>query len=149
MNDTASVLNDLIEVLKDAQEGFRSASENAPSSELKTVFSEYSLQRSKFAGELQSLARSFGEKEPTSTGSLAGALHRGWIDLKSALAKQDAHALLTECERGEDFAVEEYRKAVQNTDLPKNARDTLDTQLAAVEAAHNRIRALRDSLAPR
>jgi uncharacterized protein (TIGR02284 family) len=144
MSTTTEVLDNLIETLKDGQEGFREASENAPSSELKTVFSEYSLQRSKFAGELQALARSVDGEEPAKTGSLAGALHRGWIDLKAALVKQDAHAILAECERGEDLAVEAYRKAVLDSALPSNVIDTLEAQFAEVQAAHDRIRALRD-----
>ena len=147
MSTTTSILNDLIETLKDGQDGFRAASEAVRSSDLKTVFSEYSLQRSKFAGELQSLAQSLGEKDPESTGSVAASLHRGWINLKSALTSQDDHAILAECERGEDSAVAEYRKALEDKGLPGNVVQTLHTQFAAVQAAHNRVRDLRDSLA--
>ena len=104
MSNTTSILNDLIETLKDGQEGFRAAAEDVKSSDLKTLFSEYSLQRSQFAGELQSLAHSLGEKEPETAGSVSGALHRGWINLKSALTSKDEQAILAECERGEDSA---------------------------------------------
>ena len=62
--DTTSTLNDVIEILKDGQEGFRTASEDVDNSQLKSLFSEFSLQRAKFAGELQSLARSLGESNP-------------------------------------------------------------------------------------
>ena len=48
------------------------------------------------------------------SGSAAGALHRGWINLKSALTSGDDHAILAECERGEDSAVEEVSKALDN-----------------------------------
>ena len=60
MSNTTSILNDLIETLKDGQQGFREAAEDVQSHDLKTLFSEYSLQRSQFAGELQSLAHSLG-----------------------------------------------------------------------------------------
>jgi uncharacterized protein (TIGR02284 family) len=142
--DTTSTLNDVIEILKDGQEGFRTAAEDIGNSELKTVFSEYSLQRAKFAGELQALARSLGESNPDDHGSVAGALHRGWIDLKSALASRDEHAILAECERGEDYAVKTYKDALGDQDLPANVRQTLQTQYAAVKAAHDRVRDLRD-----
>ena len=147
MSNTTATLNDLIETLKDGQQGFREAAEDVTSSDLKSLFSEYSLQRSKFAGELQSLARSLGEKEPESTGSVSGALHRGWINLKSALSTKDEHAILAECERGEDSAVAEYKKALDQTGLPANVEDILRVQYTAVQAAHDRIRNLRDSLA--
>ena len=47
-----STINGLIETLKDGQEGFRQASAAVKDSQLKSLFSEYSLQRAKFAGEL-------------------------------------------------------------------------------------------------
>ena len=147
MSTTTSTLNDLIETLKDGQDGFRTASEAVRASNLKTVFNEYSLQRSKFAGELQALAHSVGEKDPESTGSVAAAMHRGWINLKSAVTSQDDHAILAECERGEDSAVAEYRKALESEGLPGNVVQTIQTQFTAVQAAHDRVRDLRDSLA--
>ena len=147
MKNTTSILNDLIETLKDGQEGFRAASTDVESPEMKTLFSEYSLQRSKFAGELQALAHSLGEKEPETTGSVAASLHRGWINLKAALTSKDEHAILAECERGEDSAVAEFKKALEVGSLPADVRATVQTQFAAVKAAHDRIRYLRDSLA--
>lgn len=144
---TISTLNNLIETLKDGQQGYRTASEDISSSNLKSLFSEYSLQRSKFAGELQSLAQSLGESDPEDSGSVAGAMHRGWIDLKAALVTRDEHAVLAECERGEDVAVAAYRKALENTELPANVRDTIQSQSLEVKAAHDHIRGLRDSTA--
>ena len=64
--ETLSTVNRLIETLKDGQEGFREASEAVQSSDLKRQLSEYSLQRSKFAGELQNYAhhaRRIGSRE--------------------------------------------------------------------------------------
>lgn len=146
MSNTTSILNDLIETLKDGQEGFLAAAEDVTSHDLKSLFSEYSLQRSKFAGELQALAHSLGEKEPETSGSVSGALHRGWINLKSALSSKDDHAILAECERGEDSAVAAYSKALAEEGLPGHVTATLETQFKAVKAAHDRVRDLRDSL---
>jgi uncharacterized protein (TIGR02284 family) len=147
MSNPTSILNDLIETLKDGQEGFRSAAADVESSDLKSLFSEYSLQRSKFVGELQALARSLGEQDPETTGSVSGALHRGWINHKAALSSKDEHAILAECERGEDSAVATYKKALEATDLPAHVIATIRTQYADVKAAHDRVRNLRDSLA--
>ena len=145
MTHATSTLNDVIETLKDGQEGFRTAAEDIANPELKSLFREYSQQRSKFVSELQSLARSLGEPEPEDRGSVAGALHRGWIDLKSALASRDEHAILAECERGEDVAVKTYKDALEDPDLPANVRQTLQSQFVAVKSAHDRVRDLRDS----
>ena len=140
-----STINGLIETLKDGQEGFRQASEAVKDSKLKTLFSEYSLQRSKFAGELQNEAISLGEHNPENTSSTAGALHRAWINLKSAVTSGDDHAILAECERGEDSAVSEYKKAMEKGDLSSPIGDTISRQYAEVKSAHDRIRELRDA----
>ncbi len=142
--ETISTLNSLIETLKDGQEGFRQASEAVKDSQLKSLFSELSLQRSKFAGELQSQAIQLGESEPEDSSSTAGALHRAWIGLKGAVTNQDDHAILAECERGEDSAVAEYKKAME-AELPAPARDLVSRQYTDVKAAHDRVRALRDA----
>lgn len=145
MSNASSSLNDLIETLKDGQEGFRAAAADVQSSELKTLFSELSLQRSKFVGELQTLVRSLTGEEPETSGSVAGALHRGWIDLKAALVTRNDHAILAECERGEDSAVANFKRAIDSGHLTGQVSQTVMEQAAAVKASHDRIRHLRDS----
>jgi uncharacterized protein (TIGR02284 family) len=140
-----STINGLIETLKDGQEGFRQASEAVQDSQLKMLFSEYSLQRSRFAGELQNEAITMGEHNPENTSSTAGAMHRAWINLKSALTSGDDHAVLAECERGEDSAVNEYKKAMEDEELSAPIRETISRQYTDVKNAHDRIRALRDA----
>src|SRR3954467_6802693 len=143
--ETISTLNSLIETLKDGQEGFRQASEAVKDSQLKSLFSEFSLQRSKFAGELQNQVIQLGESEPETTSSTAGALHRAWINMKSAITSQDDHAILAECERGEDSAVAEYKKAMEEQELSAPIRETSSRQYAGVKQAHDHIKALRDA----
>src|ERR1051326_6858590 len=96
-----SLLNHLIQTCKDGQEGFLTAAENVHDAGVKQLFNECSLQRSKYAGELQSLAHELGESNPEYASSVSGAMHRGWINVKSAAIHGDARAILRECERGE------------------------------------------------
>ena len=140
-----STVNSLIETLKDGQEGFRQAAEAVKDPELKSLFSEYSMQRSRFAGELQNEAIRLGEHEPEESSSTAGAMHRAWINLKSAITSNDDHAILAECERGEDSAVKEYREAMEKEELSSPIRDIISRQFAQVQTAHDRIKQLRDA----
>jgi uncharacterized protein (TIGR02284 family) len=140
-----STINDLIETLKDGQKGFREASEAVKDTQLKSLFSEFSLQRSKFAGELQNEAISLGEHNPENSSSTAGAMHRAWINLKSAITSQDDHAILAECERGEDSAVGEFKKAMEEEELSAPIREIVSRQYADLTRAHDRIRELRDA----
>jgi uncharacterized protein (TIGR02284 family) len=139
-----STIDNLIETLKDGHEGFKEAAEGVKDPQLKSLFSEYSQQRSRFAGELQSQARNLGESEPKTSSTTAGALHRAWINLKSAVTRGDDHAVLAECERGEDSAVEEYKKAL-DSNLPEPVSDIIARQYSEIKNAHDRIRNLRDT----
>ena len=139
-----STINSLIETLKDGQEGFKQAAGAVKDSNLKSLFNEYSLQRSRFAGELQAEARQLGEPDPETSSSTSGAMHRAWINIKSAVTSGDDHSILAECERGEDSAVKEYQEAIEDSDLSAPIREIVRRQYNEVKSAHDRIRQLRD-----
>jgi uncharacterized protein (TIGR02284 family) len=144
MKKQNDVIDGLIETLKDGQEGFKQAAEGVSNPQLKSLFRDYSQQRSRFATALQSEARRQGETDPETSSSATGALHRGWINLKSAITGGDEHAILAECERGEDSAVEQYKKALEDG-LTPIAQELVSRQFAEVKAAHDRIKSLRDA----
>lgn len=141
-DDAISTLNGLIEICRDGQNGFREAAESVESSDIKTFFHQNSQQRAQFVGELQSLVRELGG-DPENSGSTLGAIHRGWIDLKAAIAGNDEKAVLNECERGEDAAKKAYKEALE-MNLPSNVRQTVQSQYDSVMEAHNNVKALRD-----
>ena len=120
---TISVLQNLVETNRDGQHGFRTAAEDAKDAELGRVFTQFSTQR-----------------------SVTGSLHRGWIDLKSAISSNEPHAVLAEAERGEDAAVKAYREALEEN-LDPVTRGIVSRQYASVQAAHDRVKGLRDSVA--
>jgi uncharacterized protein (TIGR02284 family) len=140
---TISMLNGLIETCEDGFEGFKQAAEGVKSEDLKRTFTKYSQERAGFVADLQNLVRTLGG-DPEDSGSTAGALHRGWINIKSAVTGQDDSAILNECERGEDSAKKEYQEA-QKQDMPDYVRSSVEAQYAAVLAAHDNIRMLRDA----
>jgi uncharacterized protein (TIGR02284 family) len=143
MNDTkriASTLNDLVETCRDGQDGFRSAAEGVNDADLKALFNRYSAQRGEYAAELQALVSGLGVK-PETTGSAAGAVHRGWIKIKEAVTGKDVASIVSEAERGEDVAKESYRKALQEN-LPTNIRTVVQKQYSGVLEAHDSVRRL-------
>lgn len=135
-------LNGLIQTCKDGQDGFKEAAEGIENSELKTVFYEFSQQRSDFVGVLQGLVRSLGG-DPEKEGTFAASVHRGWIDIKSAVTGKNEESILNECERGEDHAKEAYADALKFA-FPANIADVVQQQSHAVIVAHNRIKSLRN-----
>lgn len=141
--DTINTLNGLIETCKDGQEGFKQAAEGVERSDLKSLFFEFSQQRSKFAGELQDAVRTLGG-DPENSGSIAGSLHRGWMNIKTAVSGNDEAAILNECERGEDSAKNAYKEALESS-LPAYIQTMVQDQYSAVLNAHDRVKALRDA----
>ena len=138
--EVISTLNNLIETCRDGQNGFQTAAEGVTRSELKTLFHEFAQQRARFVGDLQTEVRRLGG-DPENMGSVAATLHRGWINIKSAVTGGDDGGVISECERGEDAAVAAYRDALDQ-DLPANIRSIVERQFAAVKQAHDRIRSL-------
>ena len=140
-----SVLNDLIQTCKDGQEGFQSASEGVKNKSLKSMFSRYSLQRAQFAGALQQEVNRLGGS-PETSGSVSASLHRGWINIKSAVTGSDESTIIAECERGEDAARLAYEKALKEH-LPADVRSLVESQFQEVKQAHDQVRSLEVKLA--
>jgi len=143
LDRTADVLNSLIITCEDGAHGFKTAAEDAKDIELKEIFVRYARQRSEFAELLRAHVRRLGCK-PEHAASFTSKLHRGWMNLKSALSSNDAHAVLAECERGEDAALAAYREAL-TTSFDEFTLDLVSHQFTLVRQAHDHIRALRDN----
>jgi uncharacterized protein (TIGR02284 family) len=141
-SDVRSTLNSLIETCKDGEEGFRSAAEKLKDATIKSDFLKFSLQRANFAGELQAEVTRMGG-EPEKSGSTSGAIHRGWIGLKSAVAGDSDHGILEEAERGEDAAVKNYHDALRKR-LPADLEAIVSRQSREIQQTHNTVKAIRD-----
>lgn len=141
--EVLKILEGLIQTLEDGKTGFRQAAVASKDPELARALTELSEQRAELSAQMQTLGAVYGESAYDQETSVAGALHRGWIDLKAAIASDNAHGILAECERGEDHAVAEFRQAIEH-DLPSNVREVVERQAAVVEATHDHVKRLRD-----
>jgi len=143
-SEVIDTINKLIEICRDGQYGFELASKGIDDALLRSELMQYSQQRHEFADDLREALADVTGESSTDHGSMAGALHRGWINIKQALTSRDRLAILSECERGEDAAVEAYRDAI-GTALPDQLAGLVQTQMRAVQRVHDRVRALRDA----
>jgi uncharacterized protein (TIGR02284 family) len=133
-------LNRLIATCRDGERGFRYAANHVRDSTVKALFLEIAAQREQFATEILPHAQRLGgANEPD--GSLAGALHRGWMTLKDAVGGHDDASIVREAERGERSALAAYEDALDGM-LPPGAREVIERQCAAVRHSHNRVHAL-------
>ncbi len=138
-----STLNDLIETSRDGEEGFRTCADGVRNAQLKQMFEQAASRCGQAVRELQAKVRSLGG-DPERRGSVSGALHRGWVDIKSTITGMNEGAILTECERGEDVAKKAYEDALAK-DLPADIRSMVERQYQGVKQHHERVRQLRNS----
>lgn len=142
---TISTLNGLIETLKDGEQGFKTAAEAVQDTQLKSLFFQYSRQRSEMTRDLQSEVRRLGG-DPEKAGSMAGAAHRGWINIKSVVTGKDDASIIAEAERGEDSAKKMYEEAL-NQPLAPQTLALVREQSMKIHDAHDRVRALEKATA--
>ena len=140
--DAIATLEQLIETCRDGQNGYRDAAEHIKNPEIRNWFNQQSLERAQFAGELENQAQQLGKHDPDRKGSVSGALHRKWFDLKEKLGGSD-ESVLSEVERGEDTAKDNYENALKK-DLPADIRAIVSRQAQSILIAHDRAKLLRD-----
>ncbi len=142
-NNAISVVENLIETNKDGQKGYQDAAEHVKRADLKTYFNEQSLERARFAGELETELVRLGKPDKKVSGSASAAMHRAWIDTKVALGGGDK-TILESVEKGEDNAKDTYNKALTGS-LPGNLMEIVRRQAASVQRAHDKVKMLRDT----
>ena len=136
----STTLKELQQTLNDGVEGFTIAAESVKDPGLKTLFSGFATEREEMAHELKEYAHAESEGDA----SVTGAIHRGWMELKSKFTSGDDHAILAECERGEDHALKVFREELDD-DVPPQARSTISSISTRILAVHNKVKELRDA----
>ena len=144
-DDVIATLNDLIETSRDGEEGFRQCAETVKNPNLKPFFAQKAERCREAVVQLQQIVREMGG-DPDKSSSMSGTMHRYWVSLRSSISRMSDHAILDECERGEDVAKQSYEKALAQ-DLPGDIRRVIERQFAEVKANHDKVRAMRNATA--
>lgn len=138
----AEELDDIIQICRDGEEGYVDAAEHAKDPELRLVLYEISVDRAKFAGDLERIAARWGRPVVERTGTTAGCLHRGWTALKVNLGGGD-DAILSAIESADEFARKRYDEAIRDSETPDEIVGIFRNQAQAIVGTLDRIRALR------
>lgn len=130
----AKVTQDLIETLVDGEQGFTKAAEHlaADSATIASQFHGYAGERRSMADDLRRMAQRYGDTVD-SDGSTAASLHRGWIGLKDALTGTDANAVVKAALQGEEHAISEFEKALDEN-ISADLRTTVQGQLTSIRS---------------
>ena len=137
---SSRVITDLLAINHTSIKGYEEAAEGVQSPVLKSELSKFSQQRAQFASELQGISGAAATNDSTIEGAVTeavAAVHRGWINLKSAITGQSDTAILGECETGDSTAHKAYEAALTNTDLTAEAKTVLQRQHGEILNAKN------------
>ncbi|WP_151088433.1 ferritin-like domain-containing protein [Hymenobacter baengnokdamensis] len=143
-NETiARALTDILNLNRTSVKGYQEAAEEVKSPELKAKLGEFSQQRAHFVADLEGYAKQYGmeTKHDTTVESVAtdaaAAVHRGWINIKSAITGQSDSAVLEAAETGEATALKAYETVLASTDVPAGAKTVFQQQHDAILQAKN------------
>lgn len=139
-----SALQDLSARCHDSEQGYRRSAQDASDQDLKQQFEQLANERSSMAAELDRLIRENGGEPTWKEGSLTGAAHRMWVDLRTALSRNERQVILEEVARGESAAEEAYDDALRQN-LPSNILHVVKQQHRRVRETRNRYRAMARS----
>lgn len=143
-NHDITVANTLIATTLDSVAGYRKASEDSHS-DRSAFFGQMADERSRVVSDLQAYVRSAGG-DPRDDSSVAGATHRGFMNLKEALSSNDEKTIVEEVERGEDYIKGKFEAALDDDDISPAARTEIDKAYTSVRAGHDRVSAMKHAM---
>lgn len=135
-------LNQLLTRNYDAEAGYKDAAENIEEPQLKNFFQQAAQQRYDFGHKIKGEIKQLGGSPDKGT-SIAGDLHRAWIDIKSAVATRNSVAVLNECERGEETALNDYREALNAPEITGSCEAVIQNQLSEIQSKVQHIKELK------
>jgi len=147
-NETIEVLNDLIQINNDRIVGYERAIKETKEEDddLKVLFASMIAESHRHKIALATEVQAFGADVENGT-TTSGKIYRAWMDVKAVFTGHDRHAVLENCEAGEDAAQKAYRTALGHEDLPAYIRELLIQQQETLRESHDEIKALRDQYA--
>lgn len=143
-NTGLATLETLATTLIDSVNGYRDAAQNAEGSRFQEIFRKNADERSAAAEELRAEISRLGGDAPDD-GSLLGATHQRFLDLKAAVTGRDDQAIVNEVERGEDYLKAKFETALK-ADLDTETRTIVERAYQSVRQGHDQMRDLKHGL---
>ena len=138
-------LNTLIATLIDSIEGYQKAAADTSNTRFAEMFNARAQERQQVLTKLQAAVARMGGN-PEDDGTTTGAVHRGWMNLKEAVLGQDDETIVKTVEEGEDYLKNKFATALENVDLPAEARMAVEEAWTSVKAGHDEMSALKHAI---
>jgi len=139
--DHIEALNDLIEINRDRAKGYERAVQDVTTVHLDSTlqsFQQYKKDSEDYIQKLSQHVRDMGGTPETSS-SAGGAIHRAWIDIKTALSSHETESALGSCIYGDDAAIKAYESAMEsdNRIVDQQIISTLNRQVSSIRSARH------------
>lgn len=133
---TVSLLNDLLNITNDRIEGFSKVESKVwdNHSNLKADYDNMVSESQDMKNELASLITAKGGNVDDTT-SVAGALHRTWIDIKNTFTGDKSESTLENVVFGENAAIDAYENALASGDLCPESTSVVQNQLGKLRSS--------------
>lgn len=133
MREPIGVLDHLLVLCTDGAAGYRKAASLVKDERVRRLLEDNAILREEVASVIGYALAGLGHPR-AEHGSLAGALHRRWIDAIALVEPGDTGALLRACAQGERETIAAFASALGRT-LPDDVRIAVQSQLGRVLAA--------------
>lgn len=120
MDAEINVLNLLLQRNYDAEKGFKKAAEKTEVGVLKDFYQEREKMHYNFGHEIKAEIKKYG-KLPVKGSTAEASVHRSWMDIKAFFSSDEEEAIIEECKRGEEVAIDEYQNSLKKI---KNAKES-------------------------
>ncbi|EFK34927.1 Domain of uncharacterised function (DUF2383) [Chryseobacterium gleum] len=141
-----AVLNDLLHITNDRREGFEKV-EGKVWEMYPDVKDEYDHMISQSKIMKNELINLITEKQgvPDDSTSVAGALHRTWIDIKNSFTMGNlVESTLENVVFGEKAAIETYQNALTSGKLSEKSNKIVSEQLRSLKNSYNQFRKIEE-----
>lgn len=141
-----AVLNDLLHITNDRMEGFEKV-EGKVWEMYPDVKDEYDHMISQSKIMKNELINLITEKQgvPDDSTSMAGALHRTWIDIKNSFTMGNlVESTLENVVFGEKAAIETYQNALSSGKLSEKSNKIVSEQLRSLKNSYNQFRKIEE-----
>lgn len=143
--DDTTALNTLIGTLIDSVNGYQKAAADTDNTRYAEMFNARAQERQAAVAKLQAAVARLGGN-PEDDGTTAGAIHRGWLNLKEAVLGRDDEAIVNAVESGEDYLKGKFETIMDHKDLPAEARAAVEEAWTSVKAGHDQMSQLKHAL---
>lgn len=144
MSKTTSNLNDLIEVLNDGVSFYEDASKETDNPGYRQLFSRMASTKRSIAADLKAQVALHGET-PTDDGTMAGALRKGYTELRAKMSKHPDEQYINSLEETEDRILQAFQDALTSSDRAE-VRQIAQNYLPDVRRMHDEMRTLKHQL---